>query len=242
MSKSLLISALLILLLNGTKTLSGDNNLFLPEGDETTTEVTDSTDALTVFSAKIKDKTVYINWRVLNPKSISYYEVYRLDPKKKDYKKVSDDRISKDDYFEKAANEQNGIVYMYDYEDEPERDGVYFYKLKGFGTNGQVIFEADELKIGITGIKNFKVEQNTPNPFNPTTNISYELFDASYVKLKVFDLIGKEIATLVDASQQKGTYTVTFDASKYANLTSGIYFYKLETERYSEVKKMILTK
>lgn len=242
MSKSLLISALLILLFNGTKTLSGDNNLFLPEGDETTTEVTDSTDALTVFSAKIKDKTVYINWRVLNPKIISYYEVYRLDPKKKDYKKVSDDRISKDDYFEKAANEQNGIVYMYDYEDEPERDGVYFYKLKGFGTNGQVIFEADELKIGITGIKNFKVEQNTPNPFNPTTNISYELFDASYVKLKVFDLIGKEIATLVDASQQKGTYTVTFDASKYANLTSGIYFYKLETERYSEVKKMILTK
>lgn len=242
MSKSLLISALLILLFNGTKTLSGDNNLFLPEGDETTTEVTDSTDALTVFSAKIKDKTVYINWRVLNPKSISYYEVYRLDPKKKDYKKVSDDRITKDDYFEKAANEQNGIVYMYDYEDEPERDGVYFYKLKGFGSNGQVIFEADELKIGITGIKNFKVEQNTPNPFNPTTNISYELFDASYVNLKVFDLIGKEIATLVDASQQKGTYTVTFDASKYANLTSGIYFYKLETESYSEVKKMILTK
>ena len=242
MSKSLLISALLILFFTGTKTLPGEYNLLLPEGDEKTTEVTDSTDALTVFSAKIKDKTVYLNWRVLNPKIISYYEVYRLDPKKKDYKKISDERISKDDFFEKAANEQGGTVYMYDYEDEPERDGVYFYKLLGFGSNGQQIFEADELKIGITGIKNFKVEQNTPNPFNPTTNISYELYDASYVKLKVFDLIGKEIATLVDASQQKGTYTVTFDASKYANLTSGIYFYKLETERYSEVKKMILTK
>ncbi|MBE2228494.1 MAG: T9SS type A sorting domain-containing protein [Ignavibacteria bacterium] len=242
MSKNLLIAALLIIFFTGTKTLTGDNNILLPEGDETTSEVTDSADALTVFSAKIKDKTVYVNWRVLNPKSISYFEVYRLDPKKKDYKKVSDDRISKDDYFEKAANNDGGIVYMYDYEDEPERDGVYFYKLKGFASNGQVVFEADELKIGITGIKNFKVEQNTPNPFNPTTNISYELFDGSYVKLKVFDLIGKEIATLVDANQQKGTYTVTFDASKYANLTSGIYFYKLETERYSEVKKMILTK
>ena len=78
MIKSLLISALLIFLFNGTKTLTGDNNILLPEGDETTTEVTDSTDALTVFSAKIKDKTVYVNWRVLNPKSISYYEVYRL--------------------------------------------------------------------------------------------------------------------------------------------------------------------
>lgn len=245
MSKSLLISALLILFVFSTKLISGDNDIILslPGGDEEEiSAAADSTDALTVFSAKIKDKTVYINWRVLNPKDISYYEIYRLDPKKKDYKKINESRIQKDDFFEKAANSTSGSVYMYDYEDEPERDGVYFYRLKGFSGNGTVMFEADELKIGITGIKNFKVEQNTPNPFNPTTNISYELFDASYVKLKVFDLIGKEIATLVDANQQKGTYTVTFDASKYANLTSGIYFYKLETEKYSEVKKMILTK
>jgi len=245
MSKNLLISALLILFLFSTKLQSGDNDIItsLPGGDDNETVIAaDSTDALTVFSAKIKDKTVYINWRVLNPKDISYYEIYRLDPKKKDYKKISDNRIQKDDFFEKTANSTSGFVYMYDFEDEPERDGVYFYKLKGFSGNGTLIFEADELKIGITGIKNFKVEQNTPNPFNPTTNITYELFDASYVKLKVFDLIGKEIATLVDANQQKGTYTVTFDASKYANLTSGIYFYKLETDKYSEVKKMILTK
>lgn len=245
MSKSLLISALLILFLFSTKLLSGNNDMIsiLPGGDEEEiSAAADSTDALTVFSAKIKDKTVYINWRVLNPKDVSYYEIFRLDPKKKEYKKINDERIQKADFFEKASYSDNGIVFMYDYEDEPERDGVYFYKMKGFSGNGTVVFEADEIKIGITGIKNFKVEQNTPNPFNPTTNISYELFDASYVKLKVFDLIGKEIATLVDANQQKGTYTVTFDASKYANLTSGIYFYKLETEKYSEVKKMILTK
>ncbi|HMQ80398.1 MAG TPA: T9SS type A sorting domain-containing protein [Ignavibacteria bacterium] len=245
MSKSLLISALLILFVFSTKLISGDNDILssLPGGDEEEiSAAADSTDALTVFSAKIKDKTVYINWRVLNPKDISYFEIYRLDPKKKDYKKINESKIQKDDFFEKAANSTSGFVYMYDFEDEPERDGVYFYKMKGFSGNGTVLFEADELKIGITGIKNFKVEQNTPNPFNPTTNITYELFDASYVKLKVFDLIGKEIATLVDANQQKGTYTVTFDASKYANLTSGIYFYKLETEKYSEVKKMIMTK
>ncbi len=245
MSKSLLISALLILFLFSTKLLSGNNDMIsiLPGGDEEEiSAAADSTDALTVFSAKIKDKTVYINWRVLNPKDVSYYEIFRLDPKKKEYKKINDERIQKADFFEKASNSDNGIVFMYDYEDEPERDGVYFYKMKGFSGNGTIVFEADEIKIGITGIKNFKVEQNTPNPFNPTTNISYELFDASYVRLKVFDLIGKEIATLVDANQQKGTYTVTFDASKYANLTSGIYFYKLETEKYSEVKKMIMTK
>ena len=245
MSKSLLIAALLILLNFSTSLKAGDNDIItpLPDGDNNE-EVTpaDSIDALTVFSARIKDKTVYVNWRVLNPKHITYFEISRLDPKKQDYVKLNENRIEKDDYFEKSADDETSTVYMYNYEDEPERDGVYYYKLKGFGGNGQLLFEADEIKIGITGIKNFKVEQNTPNPFNPTTNISYELFDASYVKLKVFDLIGKEIATLVEANQTKGTYTYTFDASKYANLTSGIYFYKLETDKYSEVKKMILTK
>ncbi len=245
MSKYLLFAALLILIGYGSKLQAGDTDPLyaLTGGDEDGTEMpADSNDALSVFSAKIKDKTVYINWRVVNPKVISYFEVLRLDPRKKEYRKINDDRIEVKDYFEKSVVSESGIVYMYDFEDEPERDGVYYYKLKGYSSAGNLVFEADEIKIGITGIKNFKVEQNTPNPFNPTTNISYELYDASYVKLKVFDLIGKEIATLVDANQTKGTYTVTFDASKYANLTSGIYFYKLETEKYSEVKKMILTK
>jgi hypothetical protein len=243
MSKYLLIAAFLTLLLLQNKSLTnpGDPEL-LPDAETTEAAETDSTDILTVFSAKIKDKTIYINWRMINPKDISYFEVLRLDAKKKEYAKINEDRIEKDDNFEKSAVSERSIVYMYDYEDEPERDGVYFYKLRGFNSNSKQLFETDEIKIGISGIRNFKVEQNTPNPFNPATNITYELFDAANVKLKVFDLIGKEVATLVEGSQPKGTYTVTFDASKYSNLPSGIYFYKLETERYTEVKKMILTK
>ncbi|MFI5211398.1 MAG: T9SS type A sorting domain-containing protein [Ignavibacteria bacterium] len=240
MSRYLLIAALFTILIFQQKTSSG--RYYLPDDEQAVVAETDTTDILTVFSAKIKDKTVYINWRLSKPEDISYFDVLRLDPKKKEYVKINEDRIKKDDYFEKSSTADESLIYMYDYEDEPERDGVYFYKLRGFNSSGQVLFEADEIKIGITGIRNFKVEQNTPNPFNPTTNITYELFDASFVKLKVFDLIGKEIATLVESSQTKGTYTVTFDASKYSNLTSGIYFYKLETDKYSEVKKMILTK
>jgi hypothetical protein len=240
MSRYLLIAALFTILIFQQKTSSG--RYYLPDDEQAIVTETDTTDILTVFSAKIKDKTVYINWRLAKPKDISYFEVLRLDPRKKEYVKINEDRIKKDDYFEKSSTADESLIYMYDYEDEPERDGVYFYKLRGYNSSGQVLFEADEIKIGITGIRNFRVEQNTPNPFNPTTNITYELFDASFVKLKVFDLIGKEIATLVESSQTKGTYTVTFDASKYSNLTSGIYFYKLETDKYSEVKKMILTK
>ncbi|HEY3250146.1 MAG TPA: T9SS type A sorting domain-containing protein [Ignavibacteria bacterium] len=202
----------------------------------------DSTDALTAFSARIKDKTIFINWRVINIKDISYFELYRLNSKKKEYEKLEDGRIKKDDYFDKTETNPRVTLFMFDFEDKPERDGVYFYKLKGYNSNGLILFESDEIKIGVTGIRNFKLEQNNPNPFNPATIIKYELFEASFVKLKVFDLIGKEIATLVESSQSAGSYSIEFDASKYANLTSGIYFYKLETEVSTEVKKMILTK
>lgn len=246
MSKFLLIFTLLIFSGLTTKLISSDNgsvsDIKVSYFTDPEDEEKDSVDALTVFSAKIKNKTIYLNWRVLNPKNISYFEIYKLNPKNKEYEPLDDSRVKADEYFDKSMKSETEIIYMYDFIDEPERDGVYFYKLAGFSSNGKALFETEEIKIGITGIRNFKLEQNTPNPFNPTTNITYELYDESSVRLRVFDLIGKEIATLVDSRQAKGTYTVQFDASKIANLTSGIYFYKLETERYSEVKKMILTK
>ncbi len=238
MTKYLLLAGLILIFLS-----PDSKTKIIDDPDESSIDLSsDSSDALTVFSARIKDKTIYLNWRVLNLKNISYFKLFRLDPKKKDYSEVEDSKVKKDDYFEKSRTENNAILYMFDFEDSPERDGVYYYKLKAYSSAGGVLFESDELKIGITGIRNFKLEQNNPNPFNPATMIKYELFEASYVKLKVFDLIGKEIAVLVDASQAAGQYTVEFDASKYANLTSGIYFYKLETNVSSEVKKMILTK
>ncbi|MBN1638250.1 MAG: T9SS type A sorting domain-containing protein [Ignavibacteriales bacterium] len=85
----------------------------------------------------------------------------------------------------------------------------------------------------------FRLEQNYPNPFNPTTTIKYSVPENSMVKIKVYDVIGKEVATLVNEEKSVGNYSVEFDA---ANLTSGIYFYKLITENYIETKKMILIK
>lgn len=87
--------------------------------------------------------------------------------------------------------------------------------------------------------KQFKLEQNYPNPFNPTTQINYELQIANYVTLKVYDLQGKEIQTLVNKKQSAGNYSVEFNG---ANLSSGIYFYTLQTENYKETKKMMLVK
>jgi hypothetical protein len=77
------------------------------------------------------------------------------------------------------------------------------------------------------------------NPFNPETTIEYEIPERSMVELKVFDILGKEIETLVKEEQQAGVYRVKFNGSK---LTSGTYFYRLTTDEYEETKQMILLK
>ncbi len=85
----------------------------------------------------------------------------------------------------------------------------------------------------------FSLKQNYPNPFNPKTKIKYAIAKNGFVSLKVFDVLGREIKTLVNESQNVGTYEIDFDAN---NLNSGIYFYKLTTNNFSEMKKMILVK
>jgi hypothetical protein len=91
-----------------------------------------------------------------------------------------------------------------------------------------------------TGIpKNYKLHQNYPNPFNPVTKIQYDIPKNTFVTLKIYDILGREAAVLVNENKAAGTYTVEFNAS---GLTSGVYFYRLETTSYSEIKKMILLK
>ncbi|MCX8056085.1 MAG: SpaA isopeptide-forming pilin-related protein [Ignavibacteria bacterium] len=87
--------------------------------------------------------------------------------------------------------------------------------------------------------KEFNLAQNYPNPFNPSTLIEYSVAKPERVTIKVYNVLGKEIATLVDEVKEPGVYSVRFDASQ---LSSGIYFYKLQSESYSAVRKMILQK
>ena len=103
--------------------------------------------------------------------------------------------------------------------------------------------------IGIQSINSnipdkFSLSQNYPNPFNPTTNIKYQIAKNSFVTLKVYDILGKEITTLVNEKLQPGEYEVQFPNVQVANvqLPSGVYFYKLVAGDFSETRKMILLK
>jgi Secretion system C-terminal sorting domain len=85
----------------------------------------------------------------------------------------------------------------------------------------------------------YSLVQNYPNPFNPTTTISYSLKKAGLITLKVYDILGKEVVTLVNENQEAGNYSVKFNAS---HLPSGIYFYKISSGIYTATKKLILLK
>ena len=90
--------------------------------------------------------------------------------------------------------------------------------------------------------KEFKLFQNSPNPFNPVTKINYELPKDGKVKLVIYDILGREIKTLVNELKQAGRYTIEFNGTQYA---SGVYFYRIQVEggkTYTSVKKMVLIK
>jgi len=88
-------------------------------------------------------------------------------------------------------------------------------------------------------VKDYSLQQNYPNPFNPTTTISYTVPAPSFISLKVYDILGKEVAVLVNEGKTAGTYNVKFDAK---NMASGIYFYRLQAGSFLITKKLTLIK
>ena len=83
------------------------------------------------------------------------------------------------------------------------------------------------------------IAQNHPNPFNPTTNIEFRIAHSGFVSLKIYDVLGREVRTLVNEVKQPGSYEVRFDAGE---LSSGVYFYRLQAGAYISAKKMMLLK
>lgn len=123
---------------------------------------------------------------------------------------------------------------------------TYTYRIRAVNNNSESNYSNTATVSTITGVEKnkqipteFKLDQNYPNPFNPTTIISYSIPENSFVQLKIYDLLGNVITTLVSENQSAGIYKITFDGS---NLTSGIYFYQLITPKYTSTKKLMLVK
>jgi hypothetical protein len=140
----------------------------------------------------------------------------------------------------RAHNSLNGASYTYTDKTPLEVGKVYEYQLRETGFDGQVTtLQTLTLTIRFNVARAFELAQNYPNPFNPTTTIRYQIPTAETVSLKVYDVLGKEVATLVSGRQEAGSYAVEFNA---AGFSSGVYFYRLQAGGFVETKKMMLVK
>lgn len=113
------------------------------------------------------------------------------------------------------------------------------YRLKQIDFGGAFEYSSEiEVSISLKPLK-FSLSQNYPNPFNPTTIIKFSLPKSSQVTLKVFDILGREVMTLLNEKREAGVHSLKFDAS---NLASGLYFYKLQAVDFMDVRKMMIIK
>lgn len=126
----------------------------------------------------------------------------------------------------------------YSFSDNNVTAGKYTYRLKQIDFNGSYKY-SNEAEVEVNGPAVFLLNQNYPNPFNPSTQINYSIPKYEYVSLKVYNILGEEVAGLVNGMMKAGSHKVTFDAT---NLSSGVYYYRIEAGGNVSVKKMMLIK
>ncbi|HEX2867449.1 MAG TPA: two-component regulator propeller domain-containing protein [Ignavibacteriales bacterium] len=133
----------------------------------------------------------------------------------------------------KIIPDKHGNIWIIYYRDVQYDDGIYLYNENG------IVYEWEGEGEINSYPKVYSLTQNYPNPFNPATNISYSIAVDQNVKLKVYDMLGKEVATLVDEYKSAGVHTVQFNAS---HLPSGVYIYTIQAGEFWDSKKLVLLK
>ncbi|HSP89109.1 MAG TPA: T9SS type A sorting domain-containing protein [Ignavibacteriaceae bacterium] len=192
---------------------------------------------LTSFTVSLIEKNVELNWTTASETNNLGFEIERrnlsLNP-------IQGEEIGNE--WEKigfaAGFGTTTETKSYSYIDSKVSGGNYSYRLKQIDFDGRFEY-SNEVNVEVVTLSVYSLEQNYPNPFNPSTNISFNIAEAGIVKISLFNLLGQEVKSLLNVFKEAGTHTITFDAS---SLTSGVYFYKLETPQFSQTRKMILNK
>ncbi len=189
---------------------------------------------LSSFSANTNKNNVDLNWSTVSEVNNTGFEVER--------KLVSTTTWGKVGFVAGAGN--STTVKNYTFSDKNLATAKYNYRLKQIDNNGNINYHnlSGEVIVGVP--TKFDISQNYPNPFNPTTKINYDLPFDSKVSIKIFDMTGKEVATVINSLQTAGYHTVQFNGS---NLASGVYFYNIIAEggnaaKFVTTKKMVLVK
>ena len=187
---------------------------------------------LTTFTGYAANAKVFLNWSTATETNNSGFEIERASsattPVQEEWESIG---------YVQGSGTTTDLRY-YSFTDEDVSAGTYKYRLKQIDYNGAFEY-SDIIEIEVGTPSQYSLEQNYPNPFNPATTISYSIKEKGLVTLKVYDILGNEVATLVNEEQSAGIYKFKFDAKSFA---SGIYFYTLKTGEFVSTKKMILLK
>ena len=182
---------------------------------------------LTSFVGSSADGNILLNWATATETNNSGFEIQRAADR------INFSNIAFVPGFGTTTERRN-----YSYTDNSASSGTYYYRLKQIDYNGAFAY-SDIIEVQVTAPIKFALNQNYPNPFNPSTLISYSIPQNSFVTVKVYDIIGNEVSTLVNQTQSAGKYDVKFDAS---SLSNGVYFYTIKADNFTSTKKMILMK
>ncbi len=179
------------------------------------------------FSAISNNNTVLLSWKTATEINNQGFEIQRKRDGS-DWNKVGF----------VAGYGTTTEVQSYSYRDENLPSDRYLYRLKQIDYDGTVDY-SNIVEVEVTPSNTYFLAQNYPNPFNPSTTIAFSIADEGMVMLKVYDILGNEVKTLLAEEKSAGEYKVTFDAS---DLSSGVYYYQLTSGGFTSTKKLILMK
>lgn len=185
----------------------------------------------------VEDGAVRLEWTTLSETNNYGFEIQKSLSPSENFLTIPNSFI--------AGNGTTIQPHDYSYLDEAATAGAWYYRLKQIDLDATVHYTDAILVDILASVKDdnqplrFSLDQNFPNPFNPSTTIKYSLASAELVSLKVYNIIGQEVATLVNELKQAGRYSITWNAS---DLSSGVYYYKLKAGKSVETHKLVLLK
>jgi peptidoglycan/xylan/chitin deacetylase (PgdA/CDA1 family) len=184
---------------------------------------------LTSFSATVISDGIHLKWMTSNEINSSQFSVEW---------KSADKPWETLGSLPGSGNSNSTKVYSF-IDKTHQSNGKYSFRLKMIDNDGQFKY-SKILDVEVTNLPvKFALKQNYPNPFNPSTKIHYEVSSKQLVTLKVYDMLGKEIDSLVNEEKASGTYELIWNAN---NVASGVYYYRMQAGNFVETKKMVLLK
>ena len=193
------------------------------------------------FTASANQNIVTLNWSTSTETNNRGFEIEKSQMSTAEGVSRQGRKLKSQKWLQVGFVEGKGTTtesHCYTFTDKETFSGSYQYRLKQIDFDGSYHY-SNIIEVSVTFQLTFSLDQNYPNPFNPTTAIDYSIAKDGNVSLKIYNVLGQQVADLVNGNMKAGLYHVTFDAAKFA---SGVYYYRLQEDNNVMIKKMVLIK